>query len=156
MKNKSLNHRIIRNNYRAFILLIAYVFCFLPAFAQADIWKKLTAVTFRSEFDKQVGYPVQYPVFTPDIKALNGKIVTIKGYIVPMNESKGYFALSMNPFQTCYFCGGAGIETVLEVYGKKEFRFTNQQVNVKGKLKLNDFDIMNHLIYILEDAEIVK
>ncbi len=125
-------------------------------YGQEDIWKKLTAVTFRSEFDKKIGYPVQLPVFTPAISALNGKQVTVKGYIVPMNESKGYFALSMNPYQTCYFCGGAGIETVIEVYGKKDFKFTNQLITIKGKLKLNDFDVMNHLVYIIEEAIIVK
>lgn len=125
-------------------------------FAQADIWQKMGKVKFRSEFDKSVGYHVQYPVFTPEIKALNGKTVTIKGYIVPMNESKGYFAISLYPYQTCYFCGGAGIETVVEVYSKGKLKNTSQAVTLKGKLKLNDFDIMNHLIFILEDAEFVK
>lgn len=131
-------------------------FCISTSFAQADIWQKLTKVTFRSEYDKSVGYHVQYPVFTPDIKALNGKTVTIKGYIVPMNETKGYFALSLYPYQTCYFCGGAGIETVIEVFSKTKVKPTTQQVALRGKLKLNDFDIMNHLIYIIEDAELVK
>lgn len=124
--------------------------------AQADIWQKFTKVTFRSEYDKSVGYHVQYPVFTPEIKALNGKTIIVKGYIVPMNETKGYFALSLYPYQTCYFCGGAGIETVIEVFSKAKVKPTTQQVTLRGRLKLNDFDIMNHLIYIIEDAELVK
>lgn len=139
----------------AFILLFL-VSTSLTVFAQADIWQKFGKVTFKSAFDKSVGYHVQSPIFTPEIKALNGKNVTIKGYIVPMNEAKGYFAISLYPYQTCYFCGGAGIETVVEVYSKGKLKYTNQAVTLKGKLKLNDFDIMNHLVFILEDAEISK
>ncbi|MFN0203244.1 MAG: hypothetical protein ACKVTZ_17080 [Bacteroidia bacterium] len=123
------------------------------AWAQTDMWKTLGKVTFRGERDKSVGYDVQYPVFSPEVKALKGKTIVIKGYMIPMNESKGYFALSSKPYQTCYFCGGAGIETVMEIYSKKPIKYSAKPITLKGRLKLNEYDILNHLIYILEDAE---
>ena len=54
----------------------------------------------------------------------------------------------------CFFCGGAGPETIMEVYTKEEIDYTAEAVIVKGVLKLNDSDI-NRLIYALEDVELV-
>lgn len=140
----------------AFFLLIFFLFSFTFAQNPSDMWKTLGKVTFKGGRDKSVGYDVQTPVFSPEVAALKGKVVTIKGYMIPMNESNGYFALSMKPYQTCYFCGGAGIETVMEVYSKKPIKNTATPITLRGKLKLNDYDVINHLIYILEEAEVVK
>jgi len=141
-------------------LLFIITLCILSASTQAqtpsDMWKTLGKVTFKGGRDKSVGYDVQTPVFSPEVAALKGKIVTTKGYMIPMNESNGYFALSMKPYQTCYFCGGAGIETVMEVYSKKPIKYSATPITLRGKLKLNDYDVINHLIYILEEAEVVK
>ena len=57
----------------------------------------------------------------------------------------------------CFFCGGAGPETVLEAESKdrKTIKYTSKEITIKGKLKLNKDDI-NHLNFILKEAVFVK
>ncbi len=131
----------------------------ISAFAQNDptpnLWRTLADVSFTKILDQEYGYQVSYPVFSDEIQALDGKEVIVKGYIIPMEEDLGYFALSAFPYQNCFFCGNAGMETVMEVYPKKELDYTPKAVRIKGRLKLNKEDMLDHLMYILEDAEVV-
>jgi hypothetical protein len=55
----------------------------------------------------------------------------------------------------CFFCGGAGPETVLEVSALEPIKYTAEAITIKGKLELNDEDI-NRLIYSLTDVVLVK
>ena len=54
----------------------------------------------------------------------------------------------------CFFCNGAGPETVMEVYAKESIKYTSEPIIIKGKLELNDSDI-NRLFYALHDATFV-
>lgn len=64
--------------------------------------------------------------------------------------------LSALPFSSCFFCGGAGPETVAEIQMEKIPALAPDQiVKVKGRLRLNDSDI-NHMNFILEDSKIIK
>jgi len=51
--------------------------------------------------------------------------------------------------------GGAGPETVMEVVSLDGVEFSADPITLKGILRLNDSDI-NHLMYKLEEARIVK
>ena len=104
-----------------------------------------------------MGFKVDVPVFSEEIKALEGKEITIKGYIIPVEGYKSHkeFILSAFPYNMCFFCGGAGPETVMEVYSKEPVEYTAEQVVIRGKLELNSSDI-NRLMYALNDAEVVK
>lgn len=121
-------------------------------------WTDLSYVTFEEEFVEDEQMKVAFPVFDEKIRALEGQIIEISGYIIPDTESKGNLhVLSALPFSSCFFCGGAGPETVMDLILSKEgqkFK-TDQRIKFKGKLKLNDTDFY-YLNYILEDAEIVK
>ena len=55
----------------------------------------------------------------------------------------------------CFFCGGAGPETVMEVVAKEEIEYSAEAVVIKGKLELNDSDI-NRLMFAMSDATLVK
>jgi hypothetical protein len=134
----------------------------LGAFAQKNtykgfpslIWPKLYDITFvktsddLGEFDK--------PVFTAAVKSLQGKSVTLPGYMVPFeNGIKGsHFMVSSMPLNACFFCGVGGPETVIEVYTKESVAFNEKPIEIKGILKLNDKD-PEKMIYILEQAEVV-
>lgn len=125
----------------------------------ADIWKELENVTFKKHFDKELGIYVDKPIFGKKIKKWNNKVVTVKGYIIPLEgyEGQTYFIFSKFPYSMCFFCGGAGPETVMEVdmvKGKK-IKYTSKQITIKGKLKLND-DNIDKLMYLLVDAVQVK
>jgi hypothetical protein len=118
-----------------------------------SIWKTLSKITFKKEYDEMMGFKVDVPVFSEDVLALDGKEVTVRGYIIPVEGYKGHkeFVFSAFPYNMCFFCGGAGPETVMEVYAKEEVQFTAEAITIKGKLKLNDKDI-NRLIYSLSDV----
>lgn len=118
-----------------------------------SIWKILANVNYKTRFDEKLKYEVDYPVFGEESKALEGKIVKVKGYMVPLDEYRGhnFFVLSALPYNVCFFCGAAGPETVMEVYTKEDVEFSEKPIWVKGRLKLNDNDY-DHLMYILEDA----
>jgi len=55
----------------------------------------------------------------------------------------------------CFFCGGAGPETVMEVEAVEEVAFTAEQIEIRGILRLNNEDI-NKLMYRLEEVRPVK
>ena len=122
-------------------------------------WQLLAQVEFNERFTEEVNAFVAYPVFDPIIKALNRKTVRIKGYLIPIDETgdENILVLSANPYSSCFFCGGAGQESVMDVLLKdKSQKFqTDQLVTFEGKLKLNNSDLY-FLNYILEDAVVVQ
>lgn len=120
---------------------------------QSNIWQTLSKITFKKEFDELLGYKVDRPVFSKEVKALEGKEVTVRGYIIP---TEGYispkqFVLSAYPFSSCFFCGGAGPETVMEVTANAAIKYTPNPVTLKGVLQLNSTD-PNRLFYAIEKA----
>lgn len=123
-----------------------------------EVWKTLGKVTFKMKKDDLMGYDVEVPIFSKEVKALAGETIEIKGYIIPVEgyKQQGYFVFSAYPYNLCYFCGGAGKETVMEVFTKKNttIKYTAKPITIKGKLILNSKDI-NKLMYLLEDTVLV-
>lgn len=138
------------------ILLIS-IFVSASASAQDNMWKTLSKITFKKQYDESLGFKVDVPVFSEDIKKLAGKEIKIKGYIIPVEGYKSHkeFIFSAFPYNMCFFCGGAGPETVMEVYAKEAIKYTAEPVILKGKLELNATDV-NRLIYTLKDVEMSK
>lgn len=124
---------------------------------KANLWRTLAKITFRKEYDEMMGFKIDVPVFSDAIESLEGKEVTIKGYIIPVEGYKGHkeFILSAFPYNMCFFCGGAGPETVMEVVAQNAIEYTAEAVTIKGKLELNDNDI-NRLMYAMTDAVLVE
>lgn len=122
-----------------------------------NLWKTLSKITYKKEYDEFLGFKIDVPVFGDDVKALNGKVVKVKGYIIPVEGYKSHteFILSAFPYNMCFFCGGAGPETVMEVESVEPVEYSSEQVILEGKLELNDADI-NRLMYLLVDAKISK
>lgn len=117
-------------------------------------WNTLGKITFKKEFDAALGFKIDKPIFSEEVQALSGKIVEIKGYIIPTDGYKSHteFILSAFPYNMCFFCGGAGPETVMEIYAKTPIKFTSESVTIRGKLELNADDV-NRLIYAMTEAE---
>lgn len=137
-----------------FILLILGITT--SAFAQEkNMWKTLSNVTVEKSFDEILSIDVEHYNFASQVKALNGKKISLEGWMIPLDELRGenYFVLSSLPFANCFFCGGAGPETVAEVFSKKEVKFTEKKVRVTGVLTLNSDDPLR-LMYILNDVEV--
>ena len=144
----------------AFIAVFAFTAIPHKAVAQNEnLWKTLSKITFRKEYDEMLGFKIDVPVFSEDILKLEGKEVTVRGYIIPVEgyQQQGYFVFSAYPYNLCYFCGGAGPETVMEVFTKEgtTVKYTAKPITIKGKLVLNSKDV-NKLMYLLEDAVLVE
>lgn len=116
------------------------------------VWPKLYAIHYQTKQDALGAY--EKPVFSEAVKALNGKAVTLPGYMVPFeNGMKGTsFILTSLPLNACFFCGVGGPETVIDVKLKSAVVYTENPIEVRGILRLNDTD-PDHLIYRLEQAE---
>ena len=121
----------------------------------ANPWKTLSKVTIEKRFDEVMNFEVDYPTFSEEVKALDGKEITLKGWMIPLDElrDENYFVLSALPFANCFFCGGAGPETVIEVFTNEEYDFTEDRITVTGKLKLNADD-PTQLMYVMSKAEV--
>lgn len=143
------------------ILLIgALCFSSVQLHAQSDddnVWTVLSKVTFKKEYDEMLGFKVDVPVFGEEVQALADQEVLIKGYIIPVEGYKSHkeFVFSAYPYNMCFFCGGAGPETVMEVFSLEPVKYTAEPVVLRGKLELNSTDI-NRLMYILTDAVLAE
>jgi hypothetical protein len=127
----------------------------IQAFAQDLTWKTLADVSWERKYNKEFDEHINYPKFGAKVQPFEGKEVVIKGYLLPVEVEGDYIVISAFPYQSCFFCGGAGVESVMEVYLKKKKTVKAMQIKLKGKLKLNVNDV-NHLVYLLKDAEIIE
>jgi len=122
-------------------------------------WSHLLSTHFIQEYNQELGMEVDVPVFNDTLNALNGELVTISGYYIPVDETgdESIVILSAYPYAQCFFCGQAGVESIIDVLIQKALPRlkTDDKVTFKGRLKLNKADY-DYLIYILEDAEFVK
>lgn len=146
------------------LLSISVAVTFLTAFTvSADkgeveiTWQTLTDISYTKKFNPKEEMYFMYPVFGNSVKALEGKTVMIRGYMIPVDESGETYVISAKPMAQCFFCGGSGPESLIELsFRKQGRRFKTDEIRtVKGVLKLNDSDV-EHLNYILTSAEVVK
>lgn len=138
------------------IIGLLFVAGFTVLAQNQSTWKVLSKVKIEKRFDELLNYEIDFPTFSDEVKALNGKEIVLEGWIIPLDELRGenYFVLSALPFANCFFCGGAGPETVLEVFSEKNIKFTEKRIKVKGVLNINADDPLK-LMYILQKAELI-
>lgn len=137
-------------------LLILLLLSFTLSKAQTPItWETLQDVEYDMSYDSTAGYVVMTPLYGESLTSLNGQEVNIKGYVLPMDTDGSAYVLSAFPFSSCFFCGGGGKETVLELElpEGKEYK-VDQILTFKGKLKLNTDPF--GLNYILGEAAELK
>ena len=119
-------------------------------------WDLLANVEFEEKFNEEVQALIPYPDFAPIVEGLEGKEIIIQGYIIPTDETgqSDILVLSGAPFSSCFFCGGAGPESVMDIKLVKKMKQikTDQVATFRGRLKLNATDLY-YLNYILEEAE---
>ncbi|QCR24884.1 DUF3299 domain-containing protein [Pontibacter sp. SGAir0037] len=142
------------------ILGLVFVLClFIGAESQAQqkiSWEQLQDVKFKRRYNATYDAFFHYPVFGNKVKALEGKDVILTGYMIPLDVAAGMYALSAVPYSMCFFCGGAGPESVLGLIFKKPGRRyrTDEYISFRGTFRLNAADVEN-FNYILEEAVLV-
>ena len=92
----------------------------------------ITAIKFKSTASEK------------EIEELNGKKVSITGYLSTLSPLNGEFAYLMNlPYQNCPYCvpGSSQITNTLAIFAKdnEKIEFTDLPVTVLGELEIGDF-----------------
>jgi hypothetical protein len=122
-------------------------------------WDVLMRVKLVDTIDEKLGGPVALPIWNDTLKALENKSVILEGFYIPVDETgkSEIVVLSAYPFSQCFFCGKAGIESIVDVLPKEKLSSlkVDTKVKFKGTFKLNQKNY-DYLIYILENAELVK
>jgi hypothetical protein len=143
-------------NYKTFLFILGLlVFFQFSAHAQtSNVWKSLAEVTYKISQDNFGELYV--PVFSENIKKLEGKVVEADGYIIPFEGmfKPEHIILSSLPLAECFFCGSGGPETVMEAMMATPIKYTSKRVKVRGTLTLNAKD-PEKLMYILKNAKLV-
>jgi hypothetical protein len=117
-------------------------------------WMELTSTKVVANFEQPQVYE---PEFFQGLYERNNTEVLLSGYIIPMDLEQNTYVLSMTPFSNCFFCGQAGIETVVELrFVKKNIKFNvDDYVLLKGVFHLNK-NPGTGFIYSLRNAEVKK
>ena len=137
-----------------FIAFITFLVVTIVANAQTDGWTSFAKTKFDAKYNDKAGEYFLYPTFSADLKSMVGKEFSLEGYYLPIDvEGNAYIILSKFPYSQCFFCGGAGPESIAEVFFKVQpGKFDpDQYLRVKGKLKLNDGDLEHGNFIVCSD-----
>lgn len=123
-----------------------------------ETWEVINTLMYK--VTKKGNETMYTPHFPDELKSLEGKIVELPGYLVPLHGGRSHdtFMLSVLPIMQCMFCGTNDIPPMIEIVMKKgkNVRFTEDPIRIKGKVFLNsDITKGNAEVQILE-AELVN
>jgi len=144
-----------------YITIILVILCSLSLGAQSskDHWNTLAMVNTESKFDDMMGMVIKTATPTPIAEALNGETITIRGYIIALDAKAAlkHFMFSRYPQNMCFFCGGAGPESAMQVFlpEGKSIDFTKDKIEIRGTLNIQKGD-PSGLIYTMSGAELIK
>ncbi|AXT54526.1 hypothetical protein J8L88_17305 [Aquimarina sp. MMG015] len=136
---------------KVFLFLVFSIPLHLMA-QQKLLWDDFTDVSFQDIYNVHYDDYFLKPTFGPKIKSYEGSKISIRGYFLDFSYKEEFFMVSRNPMSSCFFCGGAGPETIVEVIFKNKPGYkTDQIIEVTGILELNADDV-DHCNYILKKA----
>lgn len=129
------------------LILLVFLFPMFSWGQQVVPWE-LLAVPYSTTPDGL--YEPQFPSWLDGYK---NQEVIIQGYLVPVDVEGKQYALSRYAFSSCFFCGNAEPNTVVELNFKDapDHFITDQFVVIKGLLVFNESDPFR-LFFILKNA----
>ena len=125
---------------KSFFLILFFISISNSTYSQLKLtWKDIIDV-----YAKEVTFSERNPAKAikgqgKSLKDIEEKTITITGYFLDLDPDGEWFMVSKNPFATCFFCGGAGPETVIELLKYKNVKNTfktDDIVSVTGTLKM--------------------
>jgi hypothetical protein len=143
------------------LIVVIILFCstnLVLAQGKIDSWNEFAKTKFEPKYYEKLGEYLFHPNFPAELKAMEGKEITVQGFYVPFAPEDGeYIIISKYPMSQCFFCGGGGPESIAEVnFAKSPGKFqVDDLITVKGKLKLNT-DNIDHVNFILTEASLVS
>ncbi|MFT5164903.1 MAG: hypothetical protein ACI8P3_000126 [Saprospiraceae bacterium] len=145
-----------KKQYLSLFLLLFFTATGLFAQSDKNIWSTLALMKFERHKGNGSGKGSQ---IIPLIEALDGTDVTVKGYVIPLSGKKAqsHFMFSAYPYSSCYFCGGAGPETIMEAFikGDEKINFSDTAITLKGTFKFSSRD-PNDIMFTLENAVLIE
>lgn len=119
---------------------------------KTKIWQDLMSVEYLLK-----GAQGNEPTFTQTQAQYEGKRLQLQGYMYPIEQQKiqNFFMLTYFPTDACFFCGGAGPESVVEVNSPKGIKLSTKLITIEGRLELNRDD-PQRLFYQLQEAKQIK
>jgi|TARA_B110000238_G_scaffold29458_2_gene29664 hypothetical protein len=140
---------------RAFVTILL---CFsgITSYGQQRLkWSTFERLEFIEVYNEDQAAWLQQPVWSESLLNWDGANVKITGYVIALDVVSKEYALSAFPFASCFFCGAAGPESVLELNFTHPQEFlTDDVVTLRGILKLNTNPLSFPLTLI--DAESIE
>jgi len=97
-----------------------------------QIWKSFAKC--KMKMDQDLSYTITY---TPSIKVMNGKNVTLSGFMLPLEpkDKFSHFLLSKNA-PTCAYCPPGAPNEIVEVFSTKQMSWKENLITLSGTLVL--------------------
>lgn len=158
----STNHKNINPQLSISRLILAL--CFLGIGITYDLaaqetitWEDLTDVEFEEKYDEETEAFWLVPIFGDQIKKLSKKEVLLEGFLIVLDMESNIVVLSRYPYSSCFFCGMAGPESIVEIQLSEPPSNIkmDQKAVMQGSLHLNSTEL-NHFNYILKEAVIAE
>ena len=137
------------------LLIIALLIAGSSLAAQDRLnWSALETIEFTEVYDESMASWIQVPQWSDfQRNAGDGKVMKITGYAIVLDPVENIYALSAYPFSSCFFCGAAGPESVMELEFLNPIDLvTDQVITVIGTLDLNTS--LEHLPITLINAKL--
>ncbi len=137
-----------------------YIKDYIDVPAGATDWKifgKTKEVSVQGTDKDGLDFQYYKPGFSPEVKALDGKEITVKGFMFPLDSTEKQKFFLLGPFPVnCPFQYHVGPSLVIEVHaGKNPVSFTYDPVTITGTLALVPSDPENSTFYRLHNARLV-
>jgi|TARA_B110000503_G_scaffold121717_1_gene185583 hypothetical protein len=121
--------------------LLTILLCFvgITSYGQQRLkWSTFERLEFIEVYNEDQAAWLQQPIWSESLLNWDGALVKITGYVIALDVVSKEYALSAFPFASCFFCGAAGPESVLELNFTQPQEFlTDDVMTFSGVLKLN-------------------
>ena len=120
-------------------------------------WRKLFNIQYEIIKDYDEFGDLTVPVFSKDVKNLEGKEIVVTGYIFPFENvvNSSHLMFTALPVNACFFCGVGGPESVIEVFLDEQISYVQQKIAISGVLVLNNTN-PEQMMYILNNGKVVN
>lgn len=117
-------------------------------------WGLLTDIRYRLRYFDVIGAEMFAPVYSDSLHALQGRKVSVKGHVIPLDDDGNILALSQNSYASCFFCGKASPASIISMHLEEENKWPklDEIKTFQGTLHLNKDD-PNDFYYVLQNAE---
>ena len=121
---------------------------------KSDAWPKLTASKTSCSIDAKRLKMRCSIAYTPEVKAMDGKVVGIDGFMLPLESTANFshFLLSLRS-PSCPYCPPGAVNEIVEVFTKAPMTWSDALTSMRGTLKLADSKNDSGMFYQLKDAE---